>query len=119
MAFKNIFFSVTLIAILYLSCADTSATMKKTKLEQQPYSKMLLVSSIKINSVWVACILLPDQTIERARVNDNIGTNQGTITRISATSIEVTELVSVNKGDWAESKMVWPLARSSNHSACK
>jgi Tfp pilus assembly protein PilP len=120
MKIKNIFFYFVLISVLYSLSTDTSAVMKKAKLEQQPYSRMLYVGSIKVNNAWVACILLPDNTMIHAKVNDYIGVNQATISRISQDSIEVTELVSVNKGDWAESKMLWPLAKSSKHNfSCK
>lgn len=106
--------SVVLVLALLGYCLPASGTMAVSRLEQQDYRTLVLLETREGRDGWEACFLLDDGSVELARVDDHVGENLATIASISDNGIELLEMVPVNRGEWAEAKIAWPLAEVSD-----
>ena len=79
-------------------------------LEQTAYVDLVLAATLPApGDARAACFLLPDGSYFTAVKNQRIGTKNAYISRINIASIEVTELLPVNHGEWAVSRFFWPV----------
>lgn len=79
-------------------------------LEQTAYVDLVLAATLPApGDARAACFLLPDGSYVTAVKNQRIGTRNAYISRVNTASIEVTELLPVNRGEWAVSRFFWPV----------
>lgn len=79
-------------------------------LEQTAYVDLVLAATLPApGDARAACFLLPDGSYFTAVKNQRIGTKNAYISRVNTASIEVTELLPVNRGEWAVSRFFWPV----------
>jgi Tfp pilus assembly protein PilP len=103
------------IMVATASQAATESTPPATTgpLEQTAYFDLVLAATLPApGDARAACFLLPDGSYVTAVKNQRLGTKHAYISRVNSNSIEVTELLPVNRGEWAVSRFFWPVTAS-------
>ncbi len=102
---KTIVFTSTAIVALLFGARATADVLEDTA-----YADLVLAATLPApGDARAACFLLPDGSYFTAVKNQRIGTKHAYISRVNSTSIEVTELMSVNRGEWAVNRFFWPV----------
>ena len=73
---------------------------KKEELEQYPLDAIDMVGTLEQQAITWGLVKIPGGTLLPVRVGNYAGKNNGQITRITETRIELTEIVSDRPGDW-------------------
>ncbi|KFN42423.1 pilus assembly protein PilP [Arenimonas oryziterrae] len=96
-----------------VAATEAPAATPKEKLEAFDYFNLVLIgTTAAADGTRLACFQLPDGSRQAAGVNNHLGKNHAYISRVNQSSIEVTELLPVNGGEWAVSRFFWPVSAS-------
>jgi type IV pilus assembly protein PilP len=74
----------------------------KEPLEEFPLDALQMVGLIDFKGKAYAMVKAPDGVVHRVSVGDHMGQNYGTITKISASEIGLTEIIPDGFGGWVE-----------------
>lgn len=74
----------------------------KEPLEEFPLDSLSMAGVIDFKSRLFAMVKAPDGVVHRVTVGDHLGQNYGTITKITATEIDMTEIIPDGFGGWVE-----------------
>jgi type IV pilus assembly protein PilP len=74
----------------------------KEPLEEFPLDSLGMAGVIDFKSKLYAMVKAPDGVVHRVTVGDHLGQNYGTITKITATEIDMTEIIPDGFGGWVE-----------------
>jgi Tfp pilus assembly protein PilP len=99
------------IFLAVLVCAPAKGDRSGSALETQDIEHMVLVRTF-IAPPSSACFLLEDNSVHLAGAGDYIGLYGGKIIEIREMNILVKQLVAVNRMEWAESTIVWPVPQT-------
>lgn len=98
-------FALAAVALLAFGARATADVLEDTA-----YADLVLAATLPApGDARAACFLLPDGSYFTAVKNQRIGTKHAYISRVNNASIEVTELMSVNRGEWAVNRFFWPV----------
>ena len=92
---------------------------RKEALESFELEKLKMVGTLEQNSVFYALIKAPDNSLHRVKVGNHLGVNYGTIVAISASEVNVKEIVEDSAGDWSEKENSITLAEESGQDQLK
>jgi len=84
---------------------------RKEELEQYSLDSLRMVGTLEQNETIWGLVTAPDGILHRVRVGNYLGQNDGQITRISPTEIQLTELVGDGTGSWRERESSLALAQ--------
>ncbi len=74
----------------------------KEPLEEFPLDSLSMAGIIDFKSKLYAMVKAPDGVVHRVTVGDHMGQNYGTITKITSTEIDMTEIIPDGFGGWVE-----------------
>lgn len=74
----------------------------KEPLEEFPLDSLSMSGIIDYKSKLYAMVKAPDGVVHRVSVGDHLGQNYGTITKITPTEIDMTEIIPDGFGGWVE-----------------
>lgn len=74
----------------------------KEPLEEFPLDSLSMAGIIDFKSRLYAMVKAPDGVVHRVTVGDHMGQNYGTITKITSTEIDMTEIIPDGFGGWVE-----------------
>jgi type IV pilus assembly protein PilP len=75
---------------------------RKEELEQFALDSLKMVGTLAQGDVTWALVKSPEGVLHRVRVGNYLGQNNGQITRIDDSQIQVTEIVNEGGGEWRE-----------------
>lgn len=78
------------------------ANRNREPLESFPLDSLRMVGTISYEGRTYALIKAPDSVIHRVTIGDHMGQNYGKITSITATEVDLTEVVPDGFGGWSE-----------------
>ncbi|MGL5757602.1 pilus assembly protein PilP [Plesiomonas sp.] len=93
-------------------CAQPNTERKKTALEQYGLEKLKFRGVIGDKAQLWALIETPDAELVRIGTGDYIGLNWGSINKVSASAIELNEMVSDGRGCWQQRQVALALDTS-------
>jgi type IV pilus assembly protein PilP len=77
-------------------------TRRKEELEQYPLDSIKMVGTLEQDDAVWALVTAPGGVLHRVQVGNYLGTNNGQITRITDTEIELIEIISDGTSQWRE-----------------
>lgn len=78
------------------------ANRRKEPLEAFPLDSLDMVGSLGSGSASVALVMAPDKVVHRVRVGNHMGQNEGRITAVTDSRIDLIELIPDGAGGWVE-----------------
>jgi len=81
----------------------------KGELEDYPLDALRMVGTMQKGNQLIALVRTPKSEVRMLRKGEYIGQNNGVVTDVHETGIDIREILQDGAGDWVETKSVLPL----------